>query len=293
MTNYGKNNSVSSQKSSILYTTILDELNKHLILDITGLILTYVTKNNLVYNTTVSYGNRKLFVHDDQAYMCDKEWIYAIIVNSKKNELALQKVFNVDVIKNVISLQVVEKNILMVFTEDYNFVFYNIKTLEIVKIVKNMDKFGYMVATNKYIIMRSAFNCISILDHYKHEYIGRIYMTHISGMNEETAIIDDIIYITSSSSPIIRMYDVFGNYIGQINLCINPSQDEWKSYSVRITKTEIMVAINEMISFYDFDGNLISTQFINHKILQNCFITQNNVYIYDEFRQLHIYERTI
>jgi hypothetical protein len=108
---------------------------------------------------------------------------------------------------------------------------------------------------------------------------------------DKVAIINDIIYVIIYSEPIIYKYTLLGETIGFIPfvktlpyLC-----------HVKILNEEIVVFHRNNITFYDLDGNEITSTNIDRNVTENCIITRNNLYVIDEHNcyKYHTYERTV
>jgi hypothetical protein len=278
---------------SKLYTIIFNTLDKHLIPDIIDLVLLYVNKTSIKYITTVSgYQFDKLLVYDDMVYIyCENEkMLYELIINP----IAVKKFFDFSCIVGYDPrpVQFIDKNIIMIYIKDHNYIFYNINTLQIIKKFEKLCSLAeYITANNKYIIISKFSSRISVFDINKMIWLCDININGIlSGICKEFLIIDDIIYVTVSNFSKIYTYNVFGDLINSINIA--ESINSWKSTTVRITNTEITTTLNQRISFYDFDGVLINSQKIDHSLYQNHHVTKNNIYVINR-HQIHIYERII
>jgi hypothetical protein len=240
--------------------------------------------------------NNNLLFHKDDIYTYDyNENI--IRSSSKTYNLSLNHELKCVYVKAFIdktSVIAISKNICKLI---------DIKTLQIIKqinlIVSNL-KMEYCASSDKYLVFKR-FDSILIFDvmpsqlsisshpgEESNDEPIRVITPPIKP-SREIAIVNDVIYITCNSVPLIFKYKISDTDIDKI-IIKNIEYNHWIRCRVTITNTEIVIISGDNVLFYDLDGVWIGSSTINHYSSGSPFVTSNYIYVING-RVLHKYKR--
>jgi hypothetical protein len=104
----------------------------------------------------------------------------------------------------------------------------------------------------------------------------------------DSEVIENVIYTTSVQKPIIHKFAMTGKYIGKIIL----DETYWCEVMVKILKNEIITVRENIIKYYDSDGNFLRSQMKKSKEkIINFIATPNYIYTVNTSNMLNKYKR--
>jgi hypothetical protein len=166
---------------------------------------------------------------------------------------------------------------------------YDMKMDQIIITIKN-NKMIYATSNIKYIVFirknQEGFNIFNIEK-------KNLYNVSSNSITCESAIINNILYITSSNTPVIYKYCILtGEYVGEIFLQKYLSYN-WPGCLVKILDNEIIIRTYEEIAFYDLNGQYIYSCKLNGGVLSHLYhITYDYIYIHN-FNKINVYKRIL
>jgi hypothetical protein len=245
---------------------------------IANLILTYMPLYNLQYIESINYAV------DDFILFFDKN----ICVRSFKNNTICVngEIYKIP-LDNSPRCFVNKKIVLLEDNKTYKYKLFNIDTL---KIIKNIDFYGYFCSINdKYIIFRNN-GCIELYNIETMELELNINTGY--EVTSEIGIINGIIYITVHNDPHILRYTMSGKDIGKLSFEF--LRNVWKRSFISILKFEIIIAYNNTITYYDLNGIKLKELNMSRNINGTPYMTPDYVFIQNvDKQQIHKYKRVI
>jgi hypothetical protein len=262
--------------NEIKYKLILIE---HFPTVIVEMILSYMTKLNLHYVDNIARDQFDYFLVQG-----DNEFIrYG---NELRDKHRTYKIPNNYTIKEFINTE----QILVV--NGYEYKILNIKNAQVINDLRFIgDNIEYCTFSDEYIVFRY----INIQGAFIFNIVTNECVCNITTpchITNESAVIDNEVFLTGYTNPIIFKYDISGKHINNIYFKNKIFGRTWDSYFVKIIKYEIILARGDSILFYNLDGLSLYVVIINVAIHVRPIITPNHIYITHD-REIHKYKRVL
>jgi hypothetical protein len=148
------------------------------------------------------------------------------------------------------------------------------------KIIKKFVCDGnYCTSDGKYLVIASGskLNIFSISEKKVISTIQPIYT-----IASEITIVNDIVYVTLSSTPKILKYGLNGERIGSLNFRNKFLGYEWIDTRIKITKNEIIILVQYDVIFFDLNGNILGKSDIQNYGYVTPYVTNDYICIFDK-----------